>query len=258
MKRPAAQMGHRLRRGGPGADVLFRMLRPLARICLQTRCVACAAPIAAGAELGLCPACRDELAPRLAGYCPACGLLLEDPAMVPSLCAHCLETPPLWDHMYFHGAYRGLLGDLLRAYKFRASLGMGRLLQSLAVEAFFLREYAMPDLVVPVPLHARRLLDRGFNQSLELGRLLGRRLACPLEPRGLRRVRATRPQISLERKDRLHNVRNAFATVPELVRDRRVLLVDDVMTTGTTLQECARCLREAGAYGVDVLVLARA
>ncbi len=225
---------------------------------LQRRCIVCGKPLAFSPGLALCAQCLGRLTPREAGFCPACGLLHGQPDSLPHLCASCLDKPPAWEHMYFHGPYDSLLGELLRAYKFKAALGLGELLQTLAVETFFLREYALPDVIVPVPLHTRRLLHRGYNQSLELGRMLSRRLGRPLAPDGLRRVRATVPQVALERENRLHNVHGAFQASGRVVSSRRVLLLDDVMTTGSTLQECTRVLLLEGASAVDILVLARA
>lgn len=115
------------------------------------------------------------------------------------------------------------------------------------------------ELLVPVPLHRDRLRWRGFNQSLVLARDLARAKCIPVAPQALVRVRPTRPQVGLDPRLRTANVAGAFQVVDAAgVRDRRVLLVDDVMTTGATVQACALALRRAGARRVDVLVLARA
>jgi ComF family protein len=115
------------------------------------------------------------------------------------------------------------------------------------------------DLVIPVPLHLSRLRWRGFNQAALLGIAVARRLRRPLEMTNLVRVRATAPQTHESSDDRLRNVRNAFAVKhPKRIANRRILLVDDVMTTGATADECARTLLAAGARRVDVLTLTRA
>jgi ComF family protein len=114
------------------------------------------------------------------------------------------------------------------------------------------------DLVVPVPLHPRRLRERGFNQSLLLARQVSKRQSIPLDFTSLQRVRQTAPQTRLSGPERRKNVRGAFrVTAPESVAGRRVLLVDDVFTTGATIQECTESLLEAGAKEVCVLTLAR-
>ncbi|MDX2171374.1 MAG: ComF family protein [Deltaproteobacteria bacterium] len=115
------------------------------------------------------------------------------------------------------------------------------------------------DVIVPVPLHRRRLRWRGFNQSALLARSLAAHTQRAVELRALMRVRATPPQVGLGERDRRRNVARAFAVrEPEHLRGRSVLLVDDVMTTGATVNECARVLRRAGATRVEVVVLARA
>jgi len=115
------------------------------------------------------------------------------------------------------------------------------------------------DLLVPVPLHLRRLRWRGFNQALLLTRPLAQRCGARLDPFVLARTRPTSPQVGLDEAARRRNIAGAFAVRdPAVVRRRSVLLIDDVYTTGATVEECARVLRRAGASRVDVLVLARA
>ena len=233
------------------------MLRRLAALLLEARCQACGRAVAG--RRSLCAFCADRLAPRLGGYCPACGALADDPAEPIVLCPACALTPPPWDAFAFHGSYDDLLRSLLLRFKFGPDLGLCSLLRGLAVAAWERslqdREF---DLIVPVPLHPRRLLRRGFNQSLELARPLARRLGVPLDWAALRRSRQTTPQAGLARDQRLVNLRGAFAAQAARVAGRRVLLVDDVATTGATLTECARALASAGAETAAVLVLARA
>ncbi|WP_461208920.1 phosphoribosyltransferase family protein [Desulfocurvus sp. DL9XJH121] len=236
----------------PGASWLLRLL--------GGRCHACGA-VVRGAGRGplptLCPACEQALAPRTGGFCPRCGAVASDPLAGPTVCGDCRRDPPPWEALYFHGVYAGRLKSLLADYKFNDRLGLGGLVQALALAAWERGGAEAPDLVAPVPLHPRRLLSRGFNQSLEAARLLARRLDRPLVPRALARVRHTAPQMSLDAARRRENVRGAFAAEAALVKGARVLLVDDVMTTGGTLRECAGALRRAGAGRVEALVLAR-
>lgn len=115
------------------------------------------------------------------------------------------------------------------------------------------------DVIVPVPLHKRRLRSRGFNQALLLAELLAHEWRLPLERRALRRVRWTEPQITLTAAERRENVRGAFAVADNVaVAGKCVLLVDDVLTTGSTVEECARTLKRSGAVGVAVVTVARA
>lgn len=181
-----------------------------------------------------------------------------DHAEPDTICGECRLDPPPWDRLHFHGAYSGPLRDLIIDYKFHGGLHRTRLLTTLAVAALGRGAAGSPDLILPVPLHPRRLLWRGYNQSTELARGLGRALHRPVPPDALVRTRNTVPQLSLDMHQRRENIRDAFAADPAQVAGRSILLVDDVYTTGATLTECARTLRRAGAAGLSVLVLARA
>lgn len=213
----------------------------------------------------LCLDCAEELAPRLRGFCPKCGELYPATTSPPHLCAACLSdrarSAPAWDRLYFYSAYRGALRRLLLRYKFQDALGLGALLEDLACLAFAMRTpegEPWPELIAPTPLHRRRLIQRGYNQSLELSRALSRRLGVPLAPQAMRRTRRTRPQHTLNREERAQNLANALLADPRLVEGRRVLLVDDIMTSGATLREATRALLAAGAAQVSALVVARA
>ncbi len=236
---------------------------------LGRRCHACgaAAPGRGRGELPpLCADCARELAPWAGPCCPGCGAMFRGATGgAGHLCAACRLEPRPWERLLFHGPYQGLLRRLVLDYKFHGRLGALRLLRGLAREAWLLGDAAdaapgapaPPDVIVPVPLHRRRLLHRGFNQSLELARGLGALLERPVPLAALTRVRHTVPQATLDAARRRENVRGAFAAEAGALAGRRVLLVDDVMTTGGTLEECARTMRRAGAAGVVVLVLAR-
>ncbi len=114
------------------------------------------------------------------------------------------------------------------------------------------------DLIIPVPLHFSRLLKRKYNQSAVLCDALSKLTHIPANYKALKKVRHTRPQVSCNGKQRLHNVRGAFEVVlPEMIKDKRIVLVDDVFTTGSTLKECAKILKKAGAKSVDTLTIAR-
>ncbi|MHC1751228.1 ComF family protein [Humidesulfovibrio sp.] len=180
-----------------------------------------------------------------------------------ALCPRCQASPRPWSRVLVYGEYQGRLKDMILGYKFSARLDFGRRLQECALAAFEAGLAAGPELsgcegLVPVPLHPRRLLARGFNQSRELARLISARHGLPIWQDALVRVRRTTPQMRLARGARAENIRGAFAGRAELVAGRQLLLVDDIMTTGATLEECARALLHAGAKRVDVLALARA
>ncbi|MHC1701971.1 MAG: ComF family protein [Humidesulfovibrio sp.] len=252
---------------------LARLARPLflARSLFwdEVRCPGCGrvAPAVPDLESSLCPDCRLALAPREGAACPGCGQVSdmppELPQALPVLCPACQESPRPWGRLLCWGAYEGRLRELILAYKFEARLDLGRQLQECLLAAFERGAGTFPELcacelVVPVPLHPRRLSWRGFNQSRELARLLARRRGLPIRQEALVRVRRTVPQMELDRARRAENIRGAFAASPEVLAGRTALLVDDIMTTGSTLEECARMMRAAGAAQVHVLVLARA
>ena len=205
-----------------------------------------------------CEPCARSLSPRTGGFCPKCGEIFGDDDARPETCPDCLHTPTPWGQFMFHSVYAGTLRDLILAHKFNRSFSHARLMARLAGETFARHAARVPDGVVPVPLHRRRLAWRGFNQSTELGRAIGRELSVPVMDRALSRTRHTPPQTRLDHSERQANIKDAFAADASLVRGKQLLLVDDVCTTGATLRECARTLNRAGAAGVDVLVLARA
>jgi len=137
-----------------------------------------------------------------------------------------------------------------------AAVVLGNLLTSYAAAHLPVEEY---DRIIPVPLHRKRLRERGFNQSLLLARALSRNFSLKLDFSSLQRRIHTQPQISLGKEDRAANVRNAFEVLRKAdIADSRILLVDDVYTTGSTVRECARVLLESGAQSVSVATLARA
>lgn len=196
----------------------------------------------------LCPGCRKDL-PLLGVACERCA----EPLPVPGVCGHCLHDPPPFDVTRAAFRYASPLSELVLRLKFQGALHLARLLGELLVD--HLGDAPRPDLIVPVPLHPARLATRGYNQALELGRPLGHALGVPLGVGLCRRVRDTAAQSTLAPDGRRRNVRGAFAvhgSVPP-----RVVILDDVITTGATLSELAHVLRRAGARHVEAWALAR-
>lgn len=199
---------------------------------------------------GLCPGCRDSLPWLPASRCPTCA----SPVPLPVTCGRCLAHPPVVDGVTAALAYAFPVDGLVQALKYRHHLAVAHCLGQLL--AGVLQDARRPDLVMPVPLGAQRLAERGFNQSLEIARVTTSVLGVPLAPEGCRRVRDTPAQASLAFGERAKNVRRAFVCDLDLV-GKRVALVDDVLTTGASLNECARALRKAGAAEVIGWVAAR-
>lgn len=176
------------------------------------------------------------------------------------LCGDCLKNPPSFDVARAGFVYEGHCRELIHAFKYQNKTHLRRPLALLARER--LTEFVAsrcPDLIVPVPLHRKRLRSRGFNQAVLLGELLAYEWRLPLERQVLQRVRWTKPQINLSADDRRENVKGAFAVADSVaVAGKRVLILDDVLTTGSTVEECSRMLKRAGAVDVAVITVARA
>jgi len=202
-----------------------------------------------GAARGiLCPACDADL-PRLAGtLCPRCAL----PSPGSALCGRCLADAPRYDATVAALAYRFPADTLVHALKFRSQLALAPLMGDLLIEA--IRERI--DLVVPVPLSRERLRERGYNQAAEIARHVARERRARLELTIVIRERDTRAQADLPWSDRARNVRGAFRCERSL-DGAAIAVVDDVMTTGATLDELAATLKRAGAARVVTWVVAR-
>lgn len=226
---------------------LKKAWRNTAAALLPQDCFLCAAP---SHDSLLCPACVASL-PRLsAERCPLCAL----PTAGAAVCGACLKQAPHFDATRAVFRYEFPLDRLIQSLKYAHRLASADFLgQALIQLAAPLR----PDLILPVPLAPARLAERGFNQALELARPLARALGAPLELNRIRRRRDTAPQAGLPWKERKRNIRHAFECEIDLA-GKTVLVVDDVMTTGTTLDELARVLKASGAFRVENCVLARA
>lgn len=228
------------------------LLTRLADWLVPPVCALCGAAGAGG--LDLCDDCRLAL-PRLGPACGHCGL---PTAMPVAECGRCLAAPPRFDAVIAPLAYDYPADRAIQAFKFRHDLSLGRSLAMLLADAVRQRGEPLPDRLLPVPLHRSRLRERGYNQSLELARHLGRALAVPVDTGRLRRTRATAAQSGLDRRARRQNVRGAFALRGSAALPARVALIDDVLTTGATVSELARLLKDAGVAHVAVWALARA
>jgi len=171
------------------------------------------------------------------------------------LCGSCLVSAPPWDGALAALIYDYPLDRLVHRFKFRRNLICGQVLADEMLAMPGLSGAPHPDVLVPVPLHFTRRFMRGFNQAEFLARSLGRQLGIPVGADRLRRTRRTPAQSGLDKKARQKNIRGAFSG--QRLRGLRIALIDDVMTTGTTLAECTRAARLAGATSVSVWVAAR-
>jgi len=225
-------------------------MRRLSTVLLAPRCLVCAEPGDRG--LDLCAACHAAL-PWNLDACRQCGLALGGPG---SHCGQCQFSPPPYTVMQAAFRYEFPVDRLLPRFKFHGDLAAGAVLATLM--QWSLDPVEQPEALVPVPLHPSRLRQRGYDQALELAKALSRECRLPLCGERLVRLRATHAQTELGADDRRVNVRGAFGLRGNAALPRHVALIDDVMTTGATLGECAQALRAAGVQRVDVWTVARA
>jgi ComF family protein len=215
-------------------------------------CLLCRARIASGAEI--CAGCRTDL-PWIRAACPQCATPLPaDAGTAP--CGACQQKPPVFNRACAALHYAAPIDRLIVDLKYHRRLDLARALARLLAEQLS-SAVDLPDLIVPMPLHGSRLRERGYNQSLELARVLARHLQLPLKKQLVKRVRATPTQTSLPLEQRGRNVRNAFAAHTD-VNGLRIAVVDDVMTSGHTANAIAKALRRAGAEDISIWVVARA
>ena len=269
-----------------------RIIRVLADAVFPRRCAACrhhwsagsqSAPGPAAVAAGgrdrlsacfqegsprfLCPDCAAAFEPVAAPLCERCGVMFISRVGGSHLCGDCMQEAPHFRRARAAGLYSGALMALVHQLKYRACLALVDPLACLLREAYDRHwEPSEIDLVLPIPLHARRLHRRGFNQAQLLADAWVRvdrgagpwGVPVPKARHILRRTRATRPQTGLGKAERRRNMRGAFTVVDSrAVAARRILLVDDVYTTGATANEAARVLKRYGAIEVDVLTVAR-
>jgi ComF family protein len=219
---------------------------------LPPRCLLCGDP---SGPICICIACRDDL-PWHGPHCLRCGLPLGSPK--DKICGVCIQSTPAFFRTVCPLRYEFPANRLVQAFKFKRQLAAGRVLSHLICEHVTTGKLTHPDTLIPVPLHNMRMLSRGFNQAYELSAYAGKVLDIPMLAGGLRRIRKTQAQSGLSRKQRRKNLKGAFYWHGSVKPGRHVALIDDVMTTGTTVSECANVLKRAGAKRVDVWVAARA
>jgi ComF family protein len=230
------------------------------------RCRACAARIAGRGGEYFCFGCWTKIQQVGHPLCNLCGRPFPDAGGDDHICGVCITRPPQFVAARAWACYpRGEreehpLRQAVQKFKYGRKVSLGKPLGR--VMARGCRDFLAGcevDVIIPVPLHPKRLRWRGFNQSVLLAQQVSRTYAVPMDPFLLRRVKETPPQTQLNEDERRRNVRGAFALAPgRAVAKENVLLVDDVYTSGATVNECSRTLRKNGAHQVFVLTLARA
>jgi ComF family protein len=239
---------------------MISLWRSLVDFFFPPRCSFCAENLAANEPPLICSSCFNQVKMISHPLCPRCGIGFATDTGDDHLCSDCLQDRGYFTKARSLARYEGMMADLISRFKYRGGTRLAKPLGGL------LADYVGPDfsffdydLILPVPLHTRRLRQRGYNQALLLARMISRKHAIPLDYTSLRRIRPTQPQTELSGPARRLNIRGAFAVHRgKAVEEKCVLLIDDVFTTGSTVEECARVLVKSGAKRVDVLTLVRA
>jgi ComF family protein len=236
------------------------LLRRAFHAVLPVACASCGVALKGDPIPFFCRSCWSSIAPFKGPCCPVCGqpfksdqTLLHSPA---HRCADCRRRRPAFTRAWSLYPYVPPLQEAIQLFKYKKKISLANALGSLIDSA--LLDAPEVDAVVPVPLHVTRLREREYNQALLLADRFCRTRRLPLSFDNLVRTRPTQPQTDLTRPQRLGNLRTAFAARrPEELKGRRLMLIDDVFTTGATVNECAKVMRKAGASQVYVVTLAR-
>jgi ComF family protein len=241
-------------------DAVPRFVRQAARFLLPDNCEICDTSLAGDPVPHFCSGCWSTIALPGHSRCARCDRsFVSAIATVYSpkhLCHGCAERPPSYTKAWTLYPYQSPLRDAICLFKYRGKVSLAGPLARLMIDR--LPALDSINLIMAVPLHAGRLREREFNQSLLLADRIGRHLGMPVSCADLIRIMPSPAQTALSRKDRLKNLRGAFAVPrPESIAGKRILLVDDVFTTGATVNECAKTLRKAGSGDVFALTLGR-
>lgn len=240
------------------ARIARRAVEAAVSLLYPPHCAACSADTPAG--IHLCEACAAKARRIVAPFCRTCSQPFDGAITAEFTCQNCAERPLHFDCAVAPFLSRGVIREFIHRFKYEREFHLRLPLADWAAEGLAderLRAKSF-DAFVPVPLHAARFREREFNQAEEIARLLSRRTGVPVL-NAIRRIRYTSTQTALDRHQRMENLRNAFRVrhSPDVLQ-RNLVLVDDVFTTGSTVDECARVLRRAGAASVRVLTVARA
>lgn len=240
-----------------GGGRIALLLQAMLELVAPERCRICRVHLEYSGHKGVCGRCLGDITYLGTRVCRRCGTVMRSQAAASMICGACLRRPPPYDRAVSLVHYSAGIRQLLLRLKYQGDTTVLPALATIAEPALKGMDSSW-DLILPVPLYRRRLQLRGMNQALALANMLFPTEREKIVARLLVRSRATRPQTGLDGRERRRNLRGAFAlSVAGGVAGCRVLLVDDVFTTGTTVAECSRVLRRAGAARIEVLTLAR-
>jgi len=220
-------------------------------------------------KLHICPLCQEtsqsivctsclESLPAIEHQCFQCGLSLNmvDSSLNALRCGQCVKTPPAFDLCISPYHYALPISQFITQLKFQHKLYYARILADLLMKKIEQHAEGLPDCIIPVPLHKKRLRERGFNQALEIARPIAKRYSIKLDISCCSRVISTAPQMDQDKRTRQKNIHNAFEVTTPL-KYKHIAIIDDVMTTGHTVNELARILRKQGAERIQIWSPAR-
>lgn len=227
-------------------------------LCFPAVCLVCGGPLAAPQREHLCSACLPSIQVNEPPFCLQCGVVFDSREGESHLCSSCLQDPPYFDKARSVLRYTDEAAALIKNFKYRGNDAGRATFTELARRSGALQDIGTPDLIIPVPMHLKRLRQRGYNQAQKLACFFYAAQKSAISPTLLARQRETEAQAGLRGRERRRNLKGAFAVPqPDRIRGKRIVIVDDVFTTGTTVNECARTLKKHGAQEVLVLTLAR-
>jgi ComF family protein len=234
-------------------------LSDIGEVIFPPQCLGCAEILHPFTGQIFCPVCSDKIKLVTGPLCSICGTTFSDSPASSHLCGDCLENKTFFSYARSVFCYETFILKAIHQFKYRRNISVGETLAS------FMAGFSFPDidftdysLIIPVPLHIKRLRERGFNQSLILARAIEKQRQVPVNFSLLKRRKFTLTQAGSKRDERKKNIRDAFeVTDRKKIAGKNVILIDDVYTTGATINECAKTMISAGAQKVAVLTLAR-
>lgn len=237
----------------------MKIISSLLNLILPKRCLTCNSPLKKDIGNPICLDCWKNVKFSSGPLCPICGRPFRSEASLSKspdhICGFCRKMRPYFERHVYIGLYEGILSDAIRLFKYKNRVSLAYPLSYLLCKKIM--DIPKIDIIVPIPLHINRLRSREFNQSLLLSDLISQHLNRPVMQGVMAKIKDTRPQADLDRDERRRNNKNAFSvTDRRLIKGKRILLVDDVFTTGSTVNECAKILKRSGAYSVCAVTLA--
>lgn len=224
----------------------------LLNLIIPIRCLACQRP--SKQKKPLCKACETQM-PILKNICRHCAAKLPEDAPK-QMCGQCIKQPPFFTKTIALFCYEDIIVKLITGLKFHQELNVAKLLSHLFCEHIINEKVTVPDIIMPVPLHKKRLKERGYNQAVEIAKPIAKKFNIPLLINACVRIRYTKPQIEMPSELRKQNIKNAFE-IKKSIAGLSIAIIDDVMTTGNTVNELSKMLMKSGAKQVEIWCIAR-